>query len=195
MPRGLTVGQKAAIAGARYAPRYLVELELSGAAYVRLWTGVGDVVCLGATWQGVGELGLISGVEASRDLTSRGISVTLAGVPSAALAPGAIAAMRAQRYQGRGLTVYLAFASPDTGALLHDPVAIWSGAADVMTFALGETVTCTLTGEHHSSRLRRSNGARMTTADHNLRLGRPASPDLFYEASSRLAGIPRQALA
>lgn len=192
MPRGLTQAQLAELAKRVRAPVYYVALML--ASPVRIWTGTGDASVLGATWSGVGELGIIDGLGGSRELSARSISVSLVGIPADALPAGAISATRGVRYQGAALTVHLGFADTATGAPLGDPTPVWAGVADVMSFRIGETVTCTLTGEHYSARLRRANGARMTTQSHNARLGKPAVPDLFFDLQDRTAAQPRQVL-
>lgn len=193
MPRGLTAGQKTAIAARVKVPIYFARLDfLSGTE--RVWTGVGDVVALGATWKGLGEFGIINGLETDRTLKAGSISLALAGLPGASIAAGAIAASRSQRYQGRPVTIYFGVGDPDTLALLADPSAIWSGVADVVSFAVGETVTAELTCENYSSHMRRSNGRRMTTESHNQGLGNPTPRDLFFDPADRLMGQARPLL-
>lgn len=190
MPRGLTVAQKAILATRLRRPAYFVKLDLAAGA-IRAWNGVGDVTLLSQVWKGVGEYGIIQGIEHDRGLKASNITLGLAGLPGSAIAGGAIAATRGVRYQGRPLTVYFGFCHVDTDAPLADPVAIWSGFADVMTFQLGSTISVSLTGEHLSSLLRKTNGLRMTTESHNTRLGNPSPRDLFFEAQDRLMGQPR----
>lgn len=195
MPRGLTPAQKAAVAARVSSVAYLVHLDLaSPASDVRIWTGRGPLTALGQTWTGVGEFGVIEGIEGERSLRASEISVALAGVPGDLITPGIIAETRAVRYQGRPLSIYLAILDPSTGALIDDPVAVWGGFADVISFQLGATATVALTGQHYDSHMRRANGWNMSTVSHNLRFGLPPNTDLFFEANDRLMGVPRPTL-
>lgn len=191
MPRGLSPAQNTALSARVKRPIYFVELDLATAGPIRVWNGVGDVSALTFTWKGLGEFGIIDGIETDRGLKAQSITLALAGLPGSLITPGVIAATRSERYQGRPLTVYFALADPGTGAPLHDPVIIWSGVADVLTFQLGTSATVELTGEHFSSHMRRANGLRMSTENHNQRLGNPSPRDLFFEPQDRLMGRPK----
>jgi hypothetical protein len=194
MPRGLSSAQKAAIAGRVCSVAYLVHLELA-ASDVRIWTGRGPLDALGGTFLGVGEMGLIDGIGGERSLRAGEISVALAGIPGDALTAGIIAETRAVRYQGRPLTIYMAFfADESLRVRIDDPVALWAGFADVLSFQLGETATVALTGQHFDALMRRSNGWNMSTISHNARLNLPPNTDLFFEPNDRLMGVPRPVL-
>jgi hypothetical protein len=193
MPRGLTVAQKSALAARVKMPLYFVKFDFASGT-VRVWNGVGDVTALSATWKGLGEFGVIRGLETDAGLRATSISLLLAGVPNNVLTPGVVASSRTERYQGRPVTVYFAAGDTATGLPLADPVAIWSGVADVLTFALGENVSAELTCENFASHMRRSNGLRATTESHNGRLGNPSPRDLFFEPTDRLMGAPRPLL-
>lgn len=189
MPRGLTGAQITQLFNRVKTPAYFVTLALSPVVYV--WNGKGDTTVLGQTFKGVGEHGIIQGIESDRTLKQQEISLSLAGVPASYITAGMIAATRAVRYQGKALTVYMGFCDTDTGAPLADPTAIWTGFADVMTFQLGATITCTLTGEHFSSLLRRSNGFTMTSVSHQQRVG---TTDTFFDPQTLIAGAPKALL-
>lgn len=190
MPRGLTVAQKVQLAARIRRPAYFVRLDLASGT-LRYWNGAGTVNVLGANWVGLGEVGIIDGLEHDRTLKAQSISLGLAGAPGSAISGGAVQQARAERYQGRPLSIYLGFMDLDTDAPLGDPTVIWSGFADVMAMRLGSTVSISLTGEHLSSVLRLTNGARATTESHNERLGNTTPSDLFFEAQDRLMGKPR----
>ncbi len=190
MGRGLTVAQQAILAGRVFAPAYFVDLTLSTGT-LRVWNGKGSTTVLGNSYIGVGEHGVIEGLEQDRALKSHSISLALVGVPGSAITSGIIASTRGIRYQGSPITIYLGFCDVNTGAPLADPTAIWAGFADVMTFQIGRSITCSLTAEHFTSHLTRINGLTMTTVSHNARLGNPSPADLFFEGSSRLMGLPR----
>ena len=193
MARGLTAAQKALLATRVRAPAYFVDLVLTSGT-VRVWNGVGDTTVLGNTYKGVGEHGIIDGIEQDRSLKSTSVTLALVGVPGTYITSGVIAATRAVRYQGAALTIYLGFCNVDTGIPLADPTAIWTGFADVMTFSLGATISCSLTAEHFTSHLTRTNGLTMTTVNHNKRLGSPSPQDLFFEGTNRLMNVARPVL-
>lgn len=195
MPRGLTTAQNAAIAARVANVAYLVHLDLASTPDIRIWTGRGPLTVLGNTWQGVGEFGVIEGVAGERSLKAGEISLALAGIPGDLITPGMIAETRAVRYQARPLTIYLAiFVDEALRVPVDDPVAVWGGFADVMSFQLGESATVALTGQHYDSHMRRANGWNMSTVSHNLRFGLPPNTDLFFEANDRLMGVPRPVL-
>ncbi len=192
MPRGLSEAYKVALASRAKGIVYCVELMT--ATPVRVWTGVGSLTTLGQTWLGLGEFGVISGVQSDMSLRAQSISFSIVGLPNDAITAGLIAGTRGERYQGLDLTVYLGITNADTGALVGDPVAVWTGLADVLSFRRGESVSATLTGEHLSSRMRRAPGFRMTTASHNARLSGVPS-DTFFDAADRLMGIPKAGIS
>jgi hypothetical protein len=190
MPRGLSGAAKEQLRARERRPAYFVALALTSGT-VRAWNGAGNIVALGQTWVGVGEYGVIQGLESDRTLRARAISIGLNGVPGDAISGGSIAQARAERYQWRPLTIYLGFLQLERDAILVEPVAIWAGYADVMAFRLGSSISVSLTGEHLTGLLRFTNGYRATTESHNERLGNPSPRDLFFEAADRLMGAPR----
>lgn len=193
MPRGLTDDQKALLSQREKGLAYFFELMLT--TPLRAWTGRGTVTVGGFNWVGVGEYGAVQGLDTSQQLTAKSISVALNDLPGAQITSGAVAATRAERYQGKGLNIYLGFCDTVTGAPLGDLTAVWSGWADVMSFELGENLTASLTGEHFTSRLRRANGLRMTSESHNQRIAYLGNAkDLFFEPQNRLMGKARPVL-
>lgn len=187
MPRGLSVAEKDQCAARRKAPAFFVSLEMPFET-TRIWDGVGAAYTSAGLWYGVGEIGSIQGLETNSALEGQSIALGLNGLPASALNPGIIAETRGTRYQGRPLRILMSFANPDTGAILFEPRVIWRGFADVMAISIGDTVSFTLTGDHFTSHLRRTNGLRMTTESHAQRLGNPNPRDLFFEPQSRLMG-------
>lgn len=198
MPRGLSSPFKAHIAASGIQPLYFVSIALSTPLY--LWNGVGSTTQNDSggtprTWVGVGDAGIIDGLENDRSLRSSEITIGLVGIPSDAVPSSAIAATRSERYQGKALEIYICAASPATGLPLFTPELIWSGYADVISLSLGSEVRVFLTAEHRTSHLRRINGYRMTTVSHNSRLGGTSPHDLFFEPQDRLMGQPKPLLS
>lgn len=104
--RNLTAGMLAAIAAGTVRPAVLYEgVFVSGGsdAYLRLWTGVGDLVWNSVTWTGGGQLLAISPLEEAAEVRAVGFSVTLSGMPSSLIANALVNAR-----QGKPGKLYLA---------------------------------------------------------------------------------------
>jgi hypothetical protein len=155
------------------------------------WTGIGTTSQLSQTWYGVGEHGIVSGIQSSREIRAHDIQLAIVGVPSNLVSPSILQKTRSEIYQGRAVNIYLSVADMDTTIPSITPELIWSGFADAMTFRYGKTISIGLSAEHLSSHLSRINGLRMTTENHNQRLSNPSPRDLFFSCMSRLAGKPR----
>lgn len=193
MPRGFTTAQKAALAAPVVSFAYFVDLDLA-AGHVRVWNGRGSITTGGNTYTGLGEMGIIDGLENDRSLSAKSVSLTLAGLPASYIPAGVIASTRGVRYQGRPVTVLMGVLDPNSGALIDSLLPIWAGFADVMHYALGESISVTLTAEHYDSLMRRANGARATSESHNQRLGNPSPRDTFFDVQDRLMGKPKPIL-
>jgi hypothetical protein len=73
---------------------------------VRVWSGDGDLSVGGETYLGVGTLLQVSDVEDNMELTSTGVSVSLAGMDSTVLNLALT-----ENYQNRNITIFLGFLS------------------------------------------------------------------------------------
>lgn len=193
MPRGLSAGQITELAKRVKRPAFFIELQLSGGT-VRYWNGLGTVTALGQSWPGVGDFGLVDGIAGNREAKASQLSIALVGLPTGLITPSLMASTRGVEYQGRPLKIYLAFTDPDTDQPLHDPTLVWTGVADAIAWRVSDTVSVTLTGEHFSSLLRRTNGLRMSPESHNARLGYPGTRDTFFDFQARTGGRPRTLL-
>lgn len=86
MSRNLDTSLAAALPNTSIMPVVFAALTFqSGVVYV--WTGVGDFVFNGNTYEGVGSLGKISSISEGVDVNAAGISVTLSGIGTEAVAP------------------------------------------------------------------------------------------------------------
>lgn len=185
MPRGLTSTQNALIKSRDFGAALFV--ELLDTSPLRAWTGIGSLTISGNTWVGVGEFGVVDGIESSKELRGTAISVGLQGLPASAFTPGIIASTRSKTYQYDDLNVYLGLFRPnDFSAPVDGLIPFWAGLADVLSFKLGNEVSALLSGEHLTSLLRRPNGLRASTQSHKQRLG--GTTDYFYEPQNRLMG-------
>ena len=113
-------------------------------------------------WLGVGDLGGISAVEESREMSGFEITLVLSALDSELLDEALN-----QPYQGRPVTIYLGAIDLDTGLLLATPNQIWSGKMDVARIALGggNENAIEITCESDFSRLEDINGRTFSDAD------------------------------
>lgn len=139
--RNMTPALEAALIAADARPALFFEGQFAS-GFVRLWTGLGDVVWGGQTWTGAGNLVGFSGIEEGSDIVARGASVTLSGVPASLVS---LAILDAQ--QGLPGRCWVGLLAPDN-SIIVDPVLAFAGRLDVPTISDGaETCTITITYE------------------------------------------------
>ena len=122
--RDLTSDVQTAISADNVRPILLFEGEF-GSGFVRVWSGIGDLVWSARTWSGIGTLGGISSITESSDVQANGITVTLSGIPS-----DLISVALADVVQGKLGKVYFGFMDFNN-SLLVDPVLMFEGRIDV----------------------------------------------------------------
>lgn len=164
--RNLTSGMQTAIIDPVVRPAVFYEgVFVSGGvdAYLRLWTGLGNIDWNGYTWLGGGELLEISTLEETDDLKAVGFAVTISGMPSANISL-ALAAVR----QGKPGKIWLA-AFNSSGALIDDPYPMRRGRFDIsMIDDDGETCTIRAQYEDRLVDLERPRERRYTSADQQI---------------------------
>jgi hypothetical protein len=129
-----------------------------------VWTGIGDIVWNGNTWQGLGVLGSISSITEGTKVQADGISLTLSGIPVDLLADSLT-----EVQQGLPVKVYLALFVQGTSTIIPDPVCAYSGLMDQPEITIGtETVSVTIAVENKMVNLQRSQNRRMTDADQRM---------------------------
>ena len=124
--RELTAAFEGALDDAVFRPFYAVELGFAEGE-VRFWTGYGDIVVGGDTYTGLGNLLDISYVEETSDLSARGVTLTLSGIPSSL-----VSLALSSQYQGRKATLFFGAYSP-TGEVLIGIPFIPSGSDSLLT--------------------------------------------------------------
>ena len=180
MARDLSAGFLTELGKREVGLAFLVYLDFVSGA-LRVWTGIGNLSWSAQTWQGVGDLGTVSAVEETTDLAQVGIELTLSGIPS-----GLIATALLENYLGRRVTIWKAFRSV-SGALVADPVQMWSGRMDRMTISEGaETSTITVSAETVVALLQRERGSRYTHAQQITRF----PGDLGLEFINGIQDVP-----
>ncbi len=136
-------------------PFFAVELLFDGDQVLRLWTGYGTLDYQGNTWFGSGEMLAVESVEESTEISAKGASVSLSGIPQEVLSLALT-----EPYQGRKAKIY--FGTLNGGISLSE---IFSGYMDQMNIEEGpDSCTVQLTLENKLVDLERARVARFTSA-------------------------------
>ena len=166
MSRTLTSGMLGVTTADVVRPAYFVRMVFdSGESpnVLNLWSGVGDLAYGGNTYTGVGDLLSISSVAESSDISATGINVAITGIKSSF-----IVIAKDHEYQGRPLSVSLG-AFDANGALIADPLIVFSGFMDTMKIAeSGSTSTISISVENKLIAFERSRVRRYTAEDQKI---------------------------
>ena len=100
MSRDLNSDLITQITSPAFRPFFAINATLDSTA-LRLWTGLGDLSISGETYTGVGEFLGIGDLEEASDISVKGLSLTLSGIPS-----DLISLALNTPYQGRELTMF-----------------------------------------------------------------------------------------
>lgn len=162
MSRSLTTDLKNETQAASLAPAFFAFFDFQAGA-VRVWSGVGDKVWGGNTYNGLGYLGTMSPIEESADLKANGVAFQLSGVPSTL-----IATVLGDNYQGRDVKLWFG-ALDQSDTIIADPYQIFAGRMDAVEIDDGtETATIRVHAESRMIDLRRNNERRYTHEDQQL---------------------------
>lgn len=112
----------------------------------RWWTGNGDVVLGGHTWQGTGTFIQIEGLEQPVGTAAPKTTFTVSGVDSTMVQ---MARQASDRVKGRRSRVYIQFWDRTDWMPLDQPYALWTGRMDQMCYTAEgpSSRTITLTAE------------------------------------------------
>ena len=114
MSRDLDPSTVTAISQDVVQPFFAVELLFDGNETLRMWTGQGTLVLNdGTQWVGTGNLLDISSIEETSEMSVKGATLTLSGVPSEVLSLAL-----SEPYQGRVCNIY--FGTFSSGSLLKE---------------------------------------------------------------------------
>lgn len=159
MSRGLDVDSLAEAQASINAPINLVKLELDS-GNILVHSRLGDIVFDGATYTGIGQLGIIEGIEENSELSRSAVRLTLTGIEAAL-----VSVVLGEYYQGRRATIYSGFVDVESGALIGTPAMMFRGKVDTAPIKLtGATASITLSVENELAdwdkpRIRRYNEA------------------------------------
>lgn len=123
--RALAAGEKVAVA-TLFQFNFLVKT-------MRFWDGLGYLTAGGHEWQGSGRLISASGLEQSIDLSAPQATFKLTGANEELVL---LASLSEYQVAGRPCSVYAQFLTSSL-VPLDQPIAVWGGIMDVMSFSLG----------------------------------------------------------
>lgn len=162
MARAMTALMLAEIVKQAVSPVIFFEGEFNSGT-IHLWSGVGDIVWNGNTWNGAGQLLSISEIRETVDVVAASVQIGLSGLPSS-LVSLALNDVR----QGRKGRLWLGFIN-SSGAIIADPYQIFTGLLDVPTMdETGETANLTLSYENRLVGLLTANDRRYTPEDQHV---------------------------
>ena len=125
----------------------------------RFWTGFGQITIGSDIYYGTGDLGSVGSITETQSVESRGVNLSLSGIPSNLIADAML-----QDYQGQVARIY--FGTLTNGQLAVQPYLFLSGYMDVMNVLVdGSTSTITLTIENRIADLLRTKVTRYTNED------------------------------
>lgn len=147
-------------------PFYAVDMNFDTAP-LRFWTGYGDRTIFTNTYTGTGNLLSISGLEEANDLSAKGVTLQLSGVPTE------IVSLALQEpYQRRSCKIY--FGTTNTAV----PIEVFSGLMNTMVIQDGgDSSVIELTVESKLLRLNKASNWRYTQENHQ---SRHSEEDTFF---------------
>lgn len=162
MSRSLTTSLKNETLASSLEPAFFAFFDFQ-AGPVRVWSGIGDKVWSGNTYNGLGNLGTISPIEESVEAKASGVSFQLSGIPSSL-----IATVLADNYQGRDVKLWFA-ALDSSGNVISDPYQVFGGRMDLLEIDDGaDTAVIRVNAESRMIDLRRNNERRYTHEDQQI---------------------------
>lgn len=157
--REITPAVDRALAQPVVRPALLFDLDFATGP-ARFWTGIGPLGWAGMTFHGLGELLKLSAIAETSEVASKGVTLTLTGLPVESLGT-----LDGDRYQNRTGRIWLAVFDADGATMVEDPVPIFRGRMDTLACEEGSTATATLTMESRLVDLERPRIRRYTNAD------------------------------
>lgn len=155
MSRNLTAAANNAAQAEIVRPVILCKLEYDGGP-VLANTSPYKITYAGDDFLGVGNLGNISAVPESIELMSKGLTLTLSGIPSSM-----VSIALSENPQDRPATIWLAFLD-ENHKLIPDPVELFSGLMDTQSIKMGDTAVVTVTVESRLADWERQRSLRFT---------------------------------
>lgn len=163
MPRpGVTSDMLAALTASVLRPAVFVAISFATET-LYLWSGVGSITVGSQIWTGVGSFGGISVIEEGATVEAKGLTLTLSGVDSEALAD-ALQEIRV----GQTVAVYLGLFD-DTNTLIDNPILSWVGRTDQPTIDVtGTNAVISIAAENRLMEMNVPSDRRLTLEDSQL---------------------------
>jgi len=137
----------------------LVSIEFSSDTSY-MWSGYGNLDYDGNTYIGLGHLGTVTPIGEINDVSAKGITLNLNGIPSSL-----VSALLTQARQGRDIVCHLGLFNKD-GTLIDVAEDVFKGLADVPTIVKGaDGAYMTYTAENRLIELQKPNVRRYTDED------------------------------
>lgn len=124
MTRGMTVAFAEALAARVVAPAVFFEGQFAS-GFLRLWSGLGDIVWNGQTWTGAGTLLGVGTIQEGDKIEAYGGSITLSGIPL-----DLVQLCIEEARQGLPGKVWIGLLT-DAREIIADPILAFSGRLDV----------------------------------------------------------------
>lgn len=162
MARDITTGFQTEIEADSLQPILLVKAEFDEGD-VNFWTGFGDLVFDGDTYNGAGNLLAVTQVQETQELKANNVTFQLTGLPSSI-----IAIALDTNYQGRPITLFFGALDSDFN-LVVDPYQLFSGKMDTMRINdNGDTATIDILSESDLIDLRNRNDSKYTPENQKI---------------------------
>jgi hypothetical protein len=160
--RNLDPSMAAALSAGLIRPVFLADLAFRSATRF-VWSGVGNIVFNGNTYEGIGSLGSIGSINEGTEVKADTMSISLSGID-----PVLLGESLTDIQQGAPAIIYFGLLS-DTGAFIGSPFQSFAGKVDVPSESIGgDTITISLTLENSFVDGQRASNLRYTSADQRL---------------------------
>lgn len=162
MAREIATATAEACSGQSLAPIFMADIETAG-GNVRMWTGLGSIYYGGNEFLGGGDLVSVSSVEEKHgdQVEAQGLAFSISGV-----SPDQLSVALGEVRQGLPATLYFAVVDEASGALIGEPVIVYSGLTDIPTIDdTGTEITISLATESKIIDLERARSRRYTPED------------------------------
>lgn len=174
MSESYTAAAIAALSAPVYNEEKFVEILFPGYT-ARFCTLDRSYTLSGDTYIGTGKLGRISDITEKTDFTAEPITLTLSGLDN-----NVVSALQVVDHQGSPVTITVAqFDTSDV--IIADPVEVFVGAVDTMSWEIGKTTSVTILVDHFLRLMLRGGGDRRMQANQEAIF--PATKGLDYAAS------------
>lgn len=155
MPRDIDTNTQSALSETVSPVAVMVDLEIGG-AFTYVWSGYGNLVWNGNTYQGVGKLGNVSVVQETNSVYATSATISLEGVNDSDLE-----STMDSLTIGSTCTIYLA--TIGNGVIVGTPVPIFSGLTDQGAISEStNTTSVSIDIESKMSQLQRNREYRWT---------------------------------